>query len=273
MTSIALMYHDIVDEDADASGFPGADAALYKLEAGRFGRHLSALADALPAAPQRVLDLHRRAERPVYLTFDDGGVSAIRAADMLEERGWRGHFFVTAGCVDTRGFLSSAQVIELRRRGHVVGSHSWSHPLRMAHCDRATLRWEWSRSVALLSDLLGERVLTASVPGGHYSRQVAAAAAQSGIEILFTSEPTSRPRRVQACRILGRYTIQRWTSAETVVALATARFAPRARQLVLWNVKKLLKMIGGDRYLAIRRTMVGELRGGAHRPASPESPP
>jgi len=47
MPAIALMYHDIVDGDAyDASGFAGADAALYKLGRGEFEAHLAAIAEA-----------------------------------------------------------------------------------------------------------------------------------------------------------------------------------------------------------------------------------
>lgn len=262
MKAITLMYHDVVEYGApDASGFPGVDAALYKLDRQRFADHLRAIADALPTQPLRVADPPVACGIPVYLTFDDGGVSAhTRTADMLEEYGWRGHFFVTAGSTGAPGFLCPDQIRDLSARGHVVGSHSWSHPLRMARCDRSTLVREWSRSTDFLSDLLGERVITASVPGGHYARSVAEAAAEAGLETLFTSEPTMESRQVGTCRVFGRYTIQRWTSPEVAAAIATGRFAPRARQLILWNAKKLMKMIGGDRYLEVRRSLLDDRR-------------
>ena len=45
MKCVALMYHDIVAPgDDDASGFPGAAAAHYKLDVDAFARHLDALA-------------------------------------------------------------------------------------------------------------------------------------------------------------------------------------------------------------------------------------
>src|ERR1044071_4176434 len=100
------MYHDIVERGADnASGFPGRDAALYKLERAAFVQHLRAVAEAARDSVSTVFDLApdtangaRRA--PVLITFDDGGESAHAvAAPLLEEFGWRGHFFVTAGRV------------------------------------------------------------------------------------------------------------------------------------------------------------------------------
>src|SRR5688500_5861959 len=95
----ALMYHDIVESgDEDRSGFPGAHAARYKLDATTFARHLDAIARWAPAEPTTIAALDRgpRLIGPL-LTFDDGGAGASPAADALEGRGWRGHFFVTAG--------------------------------------------------------------------------------------------------------------------------------------------------------------------------------
>jgi peptidoglycan/xylan/chitin deacetylase (PgdA/CDA1 family) len=270
MKAIGLMYHDVVDSrSADTSGFVGPDADLYKLDRECFADHLRVLAEVLPTNPQRVTDHLPRDATPVYLTFDDGGVSAhTRTADMLEERGWRGHFFVTGGAVGTSGFLSPAEIRELGDRGHVVGSHSWSHPLRMARCDRSTLLEEWSRSKTFLEELLGAPVNTASVPGGYYARRVAEAAAEAGIEALFTSEPIVRTRRIGSCRVFGRFTVQRWTSASMAAALATGRMAPAARQYLLWNAKKLVKIVGGNRYLEIRRRLLTEEQSGEPGPLS-----
>src|SRR6185503_7420328 len=128
---------------------------------------------------------------PLFITFDDGGISAFTTiAPMLEDAGWRGPFFVTAGCVAQRSFMTPDQIRELHNRGHIIGSHSLSHPLRMSSCSWDKMIEEWSVSVKILSQIVGERVAVASVPGGQYSRQVAQTAARSGITTLFTSEPT-----------------------------------------------------------------------------------
>src|SRR5882672_3744149 len=95
----ALMYHDVVAAGAeDTRGFPGRDAALYKVTPERFGAHLDAIREFV------------RAERPArpapVITLDDGGVSAMRAAEALEARGLVGRFFITANYIGARGFVT-----------------------------------------------------------------------------------------------------------------------------------------------------------------------
>ena len=154
------MYHDIVaDGMDDASGFPGRDAARYKITPAQFLSHLAAIART-PGANKAVM------------TFDDGGASAEWAAGALERYGLRGCFFVTVNYIGTRGFLDAAGIRDLRRRGHEIGSHSCSHPLRMGHLSPARLREEWTTSRAALCDILGEEVLTASLPGGDFDPRV-----------------------------------------------------------------------------------------------------
>jgi peptidoglycan/xylan/chitin deacetylase (PgdA/CDA1 family) len=260
MKAITLMYHDVVaHDDWDASGFPGADAARYKLDHDSFNDHLRAIADATSVAPTTILELSRaaQAQTPLLLTFDDGGASACALiADMLEARGWRGHFFVATDYVDTPTFLSRAQLRELHARGHVVGSHSSSHPVRMSRCTWDELLREWRASLALLADTLGARVAVASVPGGYYSQRVAAAAAEAGIETLFTSEPTTTSRTVAGCQVFGRYAIQRGTTARTAAQLAAGRLAPRLQQQFVWQAKKVTKALGGSYYLKLRRALI-----------------
>jgi peptidoglycan/xylan/chitin deacetylase (PgdA/CDA1 family) len=265
MRAISIMYHDVTEQGSahTASGFPGADAALYKLERERFRQHLSAIAAARRDAPARVSELTESADStpPWLLTFDDGGVSAYTCiAEMLEERGWRGHFLVTAGYIGKRAFLSREQIAELHGRGHVIGSHSTTHPQRMSHCRPDEMLTEWRTSIETLSDITGQQVSVASVPGGFYSREVAEAATQSGIRTLFTSEPVTRCAVVDGCLVLGRYTVQRHTTPERAAALVCGHTVPRMRQLLFWNAKKITKSLGGEYYLKLRKSLLGSER-------------
>ena len=254
--ALSLMYHDVVEDGQwDSSGLTTAGAAEYKLEVREFERHLAAIQAALPKAAVEVVDRvdWTRSHRPVFLTFDDGGVSAYTLiAGALERRGWRGHFFVTTNHLGEPSFVNREQVRELRRRGHVIGSHSCSHPIRMSRCTPDELAWEWRESVRVLSGILEEPVTVASVPGGHYSRQVAQAAAEAGIRYLFTSEPTAAAAMVDGCAILGRYYLQRGMTPETAAAFAQGRIPARWKQALLWKLKKAAKAAGGDVYLRVR---------------------
>jgi hypothetical protein len=123
----------------------------------------------------------------------------------------------------------------------------------MGACSLAQLQAEWQNSVAALADILGEPVVCASVPGGLYSRRVADTAAAAGIRALFTSKPTTRCEMVHSCLVLGRYTIRRWTPAETAAGLAAGRWQPRASQWLLYRGLDAARWVAGDRYTALRQ--------------------
>jgi len=245
LKALAIMYHDVVENGTySASGFPGPAADRYKLDCKEFERHLRAIRDTV-------------GDRPVTLTFDDGGVSAHeRIAGMIGQYGWRGYFFVTTGWIGKPGFLNEGQIQELDRLGHIIGSHSASHPVRMAQIPWEEMVREWRTSLEELARIVGHGVDIASVPGGYYSRKVAQAAAQVGIRTLFTSEPTAREQMIDGCRVLGRYTVMRGMGPEWSAGFAAGRTLPRLRQAVAWNAKKAAKVVSGGLYLRAREAIL-----------------
>ncbi len=245
-----LMYHDIASQaDRERYGFPGPLAARYKLEPAAFEAHL----DALAATAREVGTLDGDAPAPaVAVTFDDGGASAPFAAEALERRGWRGQFFVTSSRIGTAGFMSAEQLRELHARGHVIGSHSHTHPTYMGRLTRAELDDEWTRSRSIIGELLGSAPRTASVPGGYLSDAVIAAAAAAGYQLLFTSEPTARVAH-RGLVVRGRYTIWATTPARTAAAYAEGRRVACGRLWLEWNAKKLAKRASPAAYQLLRR--------------------
>lgn len=252
MKRIALMYHDIVAaKDFASSGFAGADADIYKLEAARFSEHLKAISDEKIAAVS-AFEPESESEN-IFITFDDGGRGAIEhAAGILEKHGWRGHFFIATDRIGMDGFVNEDEIKELDARGHIIGSHSASHPLRFSSIGREKMLDEWRTSLSKLSEILQKEIRIASVPGGHFSNEVAETAEESGIEVLFNSEPVADVYSVGKCRVFGRYTIKQNTSAAEAAAIARGDLAPRLRQFALWNAKKAAKKAGGEAYVTIR---------------------
>ena len=250
----ALLYHDIAPRDEwGTSGFHGGDAAVYKLERAAFDAHLAKLA-TIGRPPELVTNAPTDAW---LLTFDDGGASAVtQTAPALEARDWRGHFFMTVGQLGTAGFLDPEGLRDLHRRGHVIGSHTVSHPLRMSSCSPAELRREWTDSVEALADVLHERPTVASVPGGAFARVVAETAAEAGICVLFTSEPTARTWQVGPVRCVGRFTLWNGMPAEAAYAFATGRGLWPIRQRLAWNAKKIAKATLGPTYLKVRKRVL-----------------
>jgi hypothetical protein len=241
---LSIMYHDVVENDNyAASGFGGEGAKIYKLDRKDFARQLATI--------------QAGGGGEVLLTFDDGGASAYEpVSGMLEQYGWRGYFFITTDWIGRPGFLNTEQIRKLDQRGHIIGSHSCSHPTRMAREPRERLVKEWKESTERLTTIVRHPVTVASVPGGYYSRRVAEAAAEAGIETLFTSEPTAMVRTVNGCRVLGRYVIMQGMGPEWAAGFATGKLAPRLRQALLWNAKRAAKALGGETYLRIREAIL-----------------
>lgn len=113
--------------------------------------------------------------RMVVLTFDDGTVEQLRAAEIMERYGFRGVFFVIpdrAGRGDAR-YLDSAAVTRLARAGHRVAPHGFAH--RSMAIDtgevEATLRW----SAATVARQAAQPPMGAdfAFPFGHYTSGVA----------------------------------------------------------------------------------------------------
>jgi peptidoglycan/xylan/chitin deacetylase (PgdA/CDA1 family) len=258
MRARALTYHGLVAQDGARDGFEGVGAAAYAVSPGRFGEHLERIAAATGHPPASVDSLTGgKAHADAWmLTFDDGAASALEAAEQLARRSWRGHFFITTDLVGTPGFLGWDGVRELALGGHVIGSHSCSHPDRMAACSWEQLLDEWSRSAAVLAEALGRPVRTASVPGGLYSRSVGRAAAAAGFTTLFTSLPSQRVGSIEGCLLIGRYAIRRDTPADEAAAAAAGRAVPWARQRAAWGLRGAAKRIAGERYEGMRRALL-----------------
>ncbi len=223
-----LMYHEVTD-DATVTGFQRASARPYTLTPATFTDHLRRFRGAgLAPATIGTIDLATPG-RHLLLTFDDGGKSALYAAEELTRLGWHGHFFIVTARIGERTFLDAAGIRTIRDLGHVVGSHSHTHPDIFRDLTRMRMLDEWRISARILEDLLGEPCRVASVPGGDISASVLESADDAGFQHLFTSEPWTTPRKVGNCWILGRVCLKAGTSAESVEELVQFRGWRRQR--------------------------------------------
>ena len=228
-------YHDVTD-DVGQSGFQRNSAVSYKLGVQQFRDHLDRIAEA-HHTPGLVTSLDlARPGRHALLTFDDGGKSALAAGDELSRRGWKGHFFITTGFISHRTFLDASEIRQLRAAGHLIGSHSHSHPNIYRDLDPDRMLVEWRQSSDILSQILGESCLAGAVPGGDISKTVLRSAGQSGLRYLFTSEPCLTPHVMGGCWILGRYCAKTSTTPDEIAKLA---------QFHSWMPKLLVRRLKG----------------------------
>ena len=252
MTAVSLLFHDVYTSDPADSGFRSPAANRYKLTVAEFEAQL----DGLVALQNRIAPV------PVLVTVDDGGVSyATAIADVLEARGIRGHSFISTDFIGQQGFLSAAQIRALDARGHVVGTHSASHPQRFSSLTPAAMRTEWSDSRRRLEDVVGRRVTVGSVPGGYFSMAVAQSAVDAGLETLFTSEPTSRRSIVGGCVVIGRFTIRRGHPRDMACRFVAAAPWARCGAWIDWNAKAIVKPVLGPSYARIADWILAERHG------------
>jgi peptidoglycan/xylan/chitin deacetylase (PgdA/CDA1 family) len=242
-----LMLHDVLPDGRQLgeSGFTGPGPDRYKIRQPL----LEAMAGRARAAG-------------TTLTFDDGGRSALDVvAPVLAEHGLRGEFFIATARLGTPGFLDREGVAELAAAGHVIGSHSHTHPEVMTELSDEEIRAEWRTSIRVLEDAIGQPVEHASVPNGFTNRAVLAAARESGIRTLYTSTPTRRRQSYEAMDVVGRFAVLAVDSPGWAVALASGAVAPRLRQQARWNTLALSKRLLGSRYPAVRSKILGFMAG------------
>lgn len=247
-TATVLMLHDVLPDGRplSESGFTGPGPDRYKIRQPLF----EAVARRASAAG-------------TSLTFDDGGRSALDVVvPVLAEHGLRGEFYIATGRLGTPGFLDRRGVGELAAAGHVIGSHSHTHPEVMPGLSDEQILTEWRTSIAVLEDATGRPVEHASVPNGFTNRAVVAAAQEAGIRTLYTSTPTRRRRTHGSTDVVGRFAVLAADSPRWVVALASGALLPRLKQQARWNALALSKLLLGARYPAVRSKI---LRGMARR--------
>lgn len=249
MRVATFLFHDVA-VDLSSSGFQRKGARRYTHTPAQFACQLDAITDAsaVVAAADEVVD------RAVLLTFDDGGASARAVADQLAERGQVGHFFVTTSMIGQPTFLSADDIRAIHQQGHRVGSHSDTHPDIFRDLPFAEMRAEWRRSIGALTEILGEPVIMASVPGGDVSRRVYDSAEVEGLRFLFTSEPTTRPRFHGSMLVVGRFCPHADTPAHVIARLA--RFDGWGRHLVRRKLKTALKRAAAPAYRRYVRSTV-----------------
>lgn len=250
--TVVFMHHDVIDASkSPKSGFYGAGAEVYKVTLARFREEIAGLAAAFPGKVPAL-----EADAPFALTFDDGGVSATEVvAEVLAERGWKAHFFVTTGLLGMPGFVSASGLRALVAQGHTVGTHTVTHPHRLQALPYPHIVREWQDSRERLADLLGAPVACGSVPGGYCSRAVRKAAARAGLSLLFTSEPTTRCYKSDGVTVWGRFAVLGRDPAESAVRIAQ-RSSARGVRALRWQALGVAKNALGPAYPALREGLL-----------------
>ena len=231
MKRIVLMYHDIVTTTDKSSGFQNKSAFQYKVEESAFEEQVKALQG-----------------KEVVFTFDDGGGSFLtKAAPLLERYGFKGVFFISTKYIGTPGFLTEEQVKALAERGHVVGSHSHTHPEIFTKLSKEEIHEEWQKSYDILKDILGEKDLPMSIPNGYASKTIMEEAINCGFTDIYTSQPTTKIMLFQKHNVIGRYVVHDNMTTEDVLRIVNSKGC-KLKMALKWQILNVVKGVLGESY-------------------------
>jgi peptidoglycan/xylan/chitin deacetylase (PgdA/CDA1 family) len=113
----------------------------------------------------------------IALTFDAGWLfdQAIPILDVLDDYGIKATFFLRAYWVQDHQDLAK----EIKARGHSIQNHSLTHP-HMNEMTEAEIRYEFTESTKIYSNILGIRPTLFRPPFGEYNSTVLKVAGEQG---------------------------------------------------------------------------------------------
>ena len=136
---------------------------------------------------RRILDVIQD-EPDLEITFDDGNRSDLEiAVPELEKRGLGAAFFIPAGKIGGKGFLSEKGLEEMVASGMRIGSHGWSHR-SWRSLDSSARRQEFEESKQRLEQVIQHPVDLAACPFGDYDRSVLRCLQSAGYRAVYTSD-------------------------------------------------------------------------------------
>jgi peptidoglycan/xylan/chitin deacetylase (PgdA/CDA1 family) len=192
----------------------------------------------------------------VCISFDDGcETDLIAAAPILSEFGFNATFYLTAGFLNTRGYLNDNQVRELDAQGFQIGCHSMTHPY-LSDLAEPELKREIGDAKVAIETILGHNIEHFSCPGGRYNQRTIEVAKRAGFVTVANSEFHSNSPRTSPFE-LGRVAIQRNLSLDNFGATCRGRGLWKKR---LQNEarRSAQRALGNRAYDRLRAVLLGE---------------
>lgn len=185
-----LMYHALEDAGHPA-GAKDAGEQLYILQTEQFREQMAYLKQNgyRTCLLDELTVMETWPEKTVVLTFDDGHESNYTLAlPILQQYGFKAHFFITTGWIGTPYFLTPEQIKALHEAGMGIGSHGVTHRFLSDLPDNEAVS-ELTESRERLSAIVGSSVTSFSAPGGRITSSLASSASKLGYSVICNSEP------------------------------------------------------------------------------------
>jgi peptidoglycan/xylan/chitin deacetylase (PgdA/CDA1 family) len=189
--------------------------------------------------------------RYAVITVDDGYESAMWAAEIFAERGCFATFFLTRDwCMNRPGFLSPAEIREIRDAGFSVGTHGTSHR-KLTFLSEEACFGELVGSKFWLEDVTGEEVRYMAAPAGFINKRVLRLERGLGYVLVGTCvERMNSPEAVRELGSVSRVNIRSYFSLRDFERIIGGHFGfylwRQARSTALALPKQLLYRWGSS---------------------------
>jgi hypothetical protein len=152
----------------------------------------------------------------VYSNFKElGGIKCL--VTFLEYHGWKNYLKYGEG--KKRFAIWSGdesqnvkdEIKYIHSLGHIVGTHSHTHPSPFCEIDERKMTSEVIDSKIILEELLKVKILTLAIPGGEVRHSTLKILAQAFINIpyIYTSTPFKGTyKKINSCEFIGRLCIE-----------------------------------------------------------------
>lgn len=242
MTSLALMYHNLVNSWPESSNIP-LEERPYTLTCQQFREQL----DQIDRLQFKISDPYSF-EGDILLTFDDGHSSFLESAmPILQEHNASALFFISPGLMQNRfDFVKEQQLRSIVEAGNNIGSHGWSHKF-LSDLSSKEIHKELSDSKHYLEDHCGQQVTCLSFPGGRFNNRVKDIALALGFVHCFNSEfkAIKNPHEF----VLPRIAIRASTNSDEFIKIISQDTQYFRHSLLVSHLKKLTKrMLGNQNY-------------------------
>lgn len=225
------MYHALEDPSHPA-GSKDIGEQVYVLQVEQFHQQMEYLQQAgfVTFFLEELAVMDQWPTKAIVLTFDDGHQSnATLALPILEHFGFKAHFFITTGWIDTPFFLTSNQIQSLSAKGMQIGSHGVTHRY-FNEMNAKNAHYEFLSSRDSLHSVVNKPVHSFSAPGGRITPDVVEIGKSLGYSVFFTSRVAM---------------MQKDGDLENI-----PRFAMRSDT----TLKKFIKIVRGDSLYHLQRT-------------------
>jgi len=191
----------------------------------------------------------------ISISFDDGWEGAFNIAmPILKEFGYRCTYFITKDFIGREGFVDEKMIRMAAVAGMEIGVHGTTHRM-LSNCSNDEIIWEFTNCKQYLESIIGQKVVSASMPGGDWNEIIASCAKKAGLKLLCRSKLGLNIPSTNLFN-LKRIPIKESTSDSDIERYCQHNISKELIKSALYQLPK--RILGMKRYSNFRRWVLGE---------------